>query len=266
MVRHCIFCRSRTGLSLEHVWPEWIWKLSHKKPQKERYTIERFGTHIERQSRKAPSLDQTTRVVCEPCNNRWLSRLENELAKPVVSRFVVPQSSPISRISITDQVALVAWAAKTAFVLDYTTVTPNKHRHFTQDERQEYADTFVPPIGMSIWIADIVRETRRVVHSSVTNIASLATVDAPELKYAGQLSTFHVGSLVFQTLHLRGVREPSPLPPDDFILDDHWNQVVRRIWPSGEDDIPWPPKFYFNEDTLKNFEERLGKNPPVKNS
>lgn len=193
-----------------------------------------------------------------------MSRLESEMAKPVISRFVVPASEHVNSISIDDQVALVAWATKMAFILDCTTVTPNKHRHFTQAERLAYADTLTPPMGMSIWIADLVRSTKRVVHSSVTNISSLSSLDAPEHTYTGQLSTFHVGSLVFQTLHLRGVVEPSPLLPDDLVLDDHWNQVVRRLWPSNEAEIPWPPQFYFNEETLRDFEQRLGKNPPVK--
>lgn len=263
-MRNCLFCPETTKLSLEHVWPQWIWKLSHKEPQKGRYTVETFGTHIKRQGRKAPTLDQTRRVVCESCNNGWLSRLENEMAKPALKRFLVPRRGTASGISVDDQVALVAWATKMAFILDYTTVTPDNHRNFTQHERQEFAATLTPPDGLSIWIADLVRDTGQIVHSSVTNVASLAAVEAPDVKYSGQLSTFHVGSLVFQTLHLRSVTEPPSVPSDELMLEPHWNQVVRRIWPSHETDIPWPPEFYFNEDALKEFEARLGKNPPVK--
>lgn len=264
-MRNCIFCRETAKLSLEHVWPQWIWKLSHKEPQTGRYTVETFGTHIERRIRKAPMLDQTRRVVCESCNNGWLSRLENKMAKPVLQRFVVPQRGATGlSISLDDQVALVAWATKMAFILDYTTVTPTNYRHFSQDERQGFAATFTPPDGMAIWIADLVRDTGRITHSSVTNVDSLALATAPDLQYGGQLSTFHVGSLVFQTLHLRSLNDARVAPSDDLMLEPHWNQVVRRIWPSHEVDISWPPQFSFDQEALKDFEQRLGKNPPVK--
>jgi hypothetical protein len=63
-------------------------------------------------------IDWTARVVCEACNNGWMSKMENHHAKPVLTPLITGHDS---KIEITQEIAksIASWAFKTVVVLDH---------------------------------------------------------------------------------------------------------------------------------------------------
>ena len=77
--KRCFFCGGK-GLSKEHVWPRWMAKYLPVQQGFGQFYVRTMSDEraLERiQPRKALSHEITSltaRVVCEPCNNQWMSR------------------------------------------------------------------------------------------------------------------------------------------------------------------------------------------------
>ncbi len=253
-MRKCLFCGG-SDLTREHVWPQWIWKLYHAKPQKNRYTVKTTGTGKKQVIRKASTIDLKVRIACEACNNGWMSRLENEIAKPALASYII--SGERSRtISDNEEVAFVAWAMKTAFVLDFTTVS-QAEPHYTVEQRLHFSEALTPPDDTFIWIANYMPDTNRRTHSSITNFR-FTPRDRQELTYRGQVSTFAAGKMAFQVLH---TFIPADAPPFEWTkaTNDCPEAATVQVWPSpSAGNIEWPPVEYFDDKALEDFGHRFG--------
>src|SRR4051812_3925000 len=87
----CAFCpNTPESLTGEHVWSDWINRILRAKGCEITYRTGRGD--YRKQKRK--TLDRKIPVVCADCNNKWMSRLENEHAKPALSDLIL-QDKPI---------------------------------------------------------------------------------------------------------------------------------------------------------------------------
>lgn len=102
-MRTCPFC-GRQGLSSEHIWGKWLLKLSEEAvhPQSRvSHTVtelSRGGDRVLHKgifARNGNFLHAKRRLVCEPCNNGWMSRLEKEV-QPILSRMKVMSQLSLS--------------------------------------------------------------------------------------------------------------------------------------------------------------------------
>jgi hypothetical protein len=84
--RECAFCAHSAKLSGEHIWSEWMRELFPTK--KVRFTS--FGEkHEVLRQWSSQDIDMTAKVVCQKCNNQWMSGLESAHAKPAMTDLIV---------------------------------------------------------------------------------------------------------------------------------------------------------------------------------
>lgn len=95
--RPCIFCGSRENISQEHVVPNWLRKVIPRVDESHGFT----GFSIRRLP-DAKSIiyqpgiafaegniaNRRVYMVCQRCNNGWMSRLQNEL-KPILTPLIL---------------------------------------------------------------------------------------------------------------------------------------------------------------------------------
>lgn len=252
-MRKCLFCPSTETLTKEHVFPQWIWRLYHQKPQPNRYSIVSTATKRRPIKRRAATIDMQVRIACRNCNNGWMSRFENDIAKPTLGSYI--RHGELERsISPDEEVGLVAWAMKMAFVLDFTTV--NRSPHYNDEQRYAFVNDFLPPERTWIWVANYVPDRNRRTHTSITNLRFIKK-DDPEFFYKAQVSTFAAGNLAFQVLHTYAETDAPPF---------EWRAATRnrpekatiQLWPAGDRRMQWPPEEYFDDLALQTFGERFG--------
>jgi hypothetical protein len=126
----CIFCSENRKLSKEHLWPEWIRnrisRQSNDKYLNEIYLGEaKQPMSIEKSQEKNGNLATLKfRVVCEVCNNGWMSQLE-EKVQPF---FELALSEQIGVVDEAMQRCLAEWIAMKIMVAEQsdgkTMVTP----------------------------------------------------------------------------------------------------------------------------------------------
>jgi hypothetical protein len=111
MATECAFCPATANLSAEHLWSRWMGDLF---PGRKRFTRkDEKGEIVGEWS--SDKLDWKARVVCEPCNNTWMSDIENR-AKPVLCRFILGEARTISQ---QDADVIAPFALKTAVIFDH---------------------------------------------------------------------------------------------------------------------------------------------------
>lgn len=85
-MKTCAFCPTVATLTGEHLFSDWTNRLYPSK----RYAIHQRGeTGDIIRTWKATSIDIKAKVVCNHCNNGWMSDLENNYARPVMTEMIV---------------------------------------------------------------------------------------------------------------------------------------------------------------------------------
>ncbi len=113
--RTCIFCGGRP-LTKEHVVGNWAGRFGDSDQLEIVHLADREGEpRPPRNSRSwsARAYDRQARVVCETCNNGWMSDLEAAVS-PLLDAGEL-DGRPLSRI---EQTLLAAWATKTTLTLN----------------------------------------------------------------------------------------------------------------------------------------------------
>jgi hypothetical protein len=136
--RECAFCPSTAKLTAEHITSEW---LGEAFPGEKIFKLtDRFGLQ---QEWTDFGLDAKARVVCQPCNNGWMSRVEAKYGKPDLLPLM---SGDIhAPFSTKEAHSLAIWAFLKCVVLDRS----QRHREpfFSRRIRHAFAkDLFLPAI------------------------------------------------------------------------------------------------------------------------
>lgn len=224
--RTCIFCGNKGGISKEHFWPDWLSQYFIKSPNdgniSELHAAE--GLHPKllqfRNQRQGSVLTKKIRVVCESCNNGWMSALE-EKVKPILLAGILGHSLELSQVQIAE---LAYWACVKSIVGEHAegemALTPSEDRYLVF-ERSKIPDYFRIYIGR---------------HSDITQVAYLRHSTTVSRTMAGpnpplpsgisrniQSITFLVGPVFFHVLSAR---------VNDFDLDAaiKYSQLAR-LWP-----------------------------------
>jgi hypothetical protein len=125
----CGFC-GVDGQSQEHLWARWVLG----------------GKTISYPNR---SLQLTVGMPCEPCNNGWMSDLENDV-KPFMTSMAFRGEKTL--LDEERQAKLVRWFVKTAMVNEYT-AADSEQKYFTEAERRAFKEQFTIPANLWIWLA-----------------------------------------------------------------------------------------------------------------
>lgn len=140
----CIFCNKERKLSKEHLWPDWLKNYVDIKPSDKHINEIHSGAATKRASvekrleRNGNVIAVKFRVVCQPCNNEWMSEIERK----VEHFFKLAMANDIKNIDKTLQRNLAEWIALKTMVAEQsdgkTQVTP------TSDLKRFYDTRHIP--------------------------------------------------------------------------------------------------------------------------
>lgn len=151
-MRECAFCDHTAKLSKEHITSEWMGELFPN--EKEFRSTNRHGKVKEWAE---PGLDISVRTVCEPCNNTWMSDIESDHAKSVMTPLMTGQLD----VEFGPQQAhsLAIFAYKSAIIVDYA----QRHREpfFSRRLRHAFKSDLFIPQNINMFLAPYVPENRR---------------------------------------------------------------------------------------------------------
>lgn len=223
----CAFCGSTENLTDEHVIPRWVTR-----------RMAEFGATYIRETaygtQRSPTIEITA-PICEDCNNRWLSVLEND-----VSSILSPMLTGSEvRIHADQQLLLATWAVKTALMFELANGSPIVPEGFFHDLRLRHA----PHPNQWVWLGLYGGQQR-----ATTVFLNPLHIGVPETDEPnGFVCTFNVFCVVFQvamhftsgTAELRDARQ-------------QYEPVIERIWPRWITPVVWP------KSTFALFDASLG--------
>jgi hypothetical protein len=229
--RKCIFC-ARGNLSKEHFWPAWAAEhLPSGLARKETFEISNASTaQTSTVSRPGSLKHKKLRVVCESCNNEWMSVIEND-AKRVVLPMLLGQSLFLEESA---QRLLARWIALKVMVIDQS--RPN-HAVIGSQERKAFMERGIMPdhlhielarCGASPWDLAMARRT-----------ANLFPMEKrPEDLVGGQnvqTTTFGIGQLVVHCI-------ARAADAADLVELATFSKPLIKLWPLTGSALIWPPK------------------------
>jgi len=134
-MKKCIFCKNIRKLSKEHIIPRWLLEelgLLEKDVVMEHSSF--FGISLSRRTHSFKSF--TNAMICEKCNNGWMSKLEASVKGLIIKLMNLDftgHEGEIIQSLIKNYAILAKWAFKTAIVLNYPTnyrnIVPVEHFH-----------------------------------------------------------------------------------------------------------------------------------------
>ncbi len=244
----CIFCDA-SELTEEHVFPRWLATI---------LTTDMVGTDVtsERTRRSAEATNTKTwpaadvayyaiRVVCAPCNNRWMSAIEGA-AKPALEPMIRGEKTTLSP---STQLDLAAWAALKAYVVEYAL---GDLVVATQEERRALMDNRHPSGAVPVRIGAVQRHG---IPNSVTRLVYNVGADGT-LRGHAACTTFALGCAVVQVCHGLGITidwTRSSVPRMDHL-------PLNPPCPRGAE---WPPAAVLDSASLAAWERPIQASDPA---
>lgn len=238
----CVFCGKTAKMTNEHVWGKWLKQCVRQDMRKHSFVvsvINQPGIPAEENIyiRAGDPLGSKVRVVCERCNNTWLSSIQRR-AKPHLLPLINGEPTTLGHDA---QHAVAAWATMATMTAEFLLPDP-MDRVVTQAERAAFMASRMPSPDWRIWIGRYrrVRWLGQWVHASIPvyDAAQVAEVEATGRPQCNmQTSTFVVGELYVHVLSGAHI---------DFVRDWHWTAAPKAramlplLWPRSEDFIAWP--------------------------
>lgn len=220
-MRTCAFC-DRTGkMSAEDVLPMWMHPLFNQNG------VMRFQTAQKQWEVPAACIDWRAKVVCEECNNTWMSDIENEHGRPVLTPLIEGDKAiPIDQGRAK---SIAIWAFKTAVVMDHAHKVAGQP-YFSLEERTAFRERRTIPTDSIVWVG-MFHGHRYRVKSETSQCNGQIGPDQPLTMH---VFTCAIGCLVIQFGHARTTRpvvfEPKP----------GFEYIMAPIWPSLYPDLTWP--------------------------
>jgi len=222
--RQCLFC-SNAADSREHAWPQWLIEIFSSDEHVE-VCAERLGEGLRAWRSRRPEL--VVKHLCERCNNGWMSNVENA----VIGEIKPLLRGASTKLSTDGQHLVSVWALKTAMVLE--ALGPSSGHVYTQNEREEFAQSRAIPWRTSVWLGTVTEATC-LLSAKHRHLDSLGT------KVSGVSITMAFGHLALQVLTLR---VPSDVGPHTTITaevrDGQWEHATHQILPVRETSVDWP--------------------------
>jgi len=238
------------------VWDDWLNREDGKEIRRESI-ISFHGPRGLIRSYSANQLNVTLPVVCDHCNNTWMSDISNH-AKPILEPSI--RRDEAMTYDELDVITLSSFVFLKAAVLDWS-IAPGLSRRpyipraaclrFRDSLFTTAASVIAFPPHLQIWVAQY-RRTRA--------MEALALID--KLTGVGRLKglrilliTYVVGSFVFQLTCPRRSKEKHDEPGAP-LFDATSDRRAVAIWPNTGTAY-WPPTLHLDSSTLESFRERF---------
>jgi hypothetical protein len=238
MTAQCAFCPETANMSGEHLWSEWMKELS---PGKKRFAIKDENRKVIKSWVK-PELDWTANVVCETCNNGWMSDIENNHAKPSMSELIAGKLDiPINQ-ERANSIALFGF--KTAVILDHIQNKPKPEPFFEESSRYEFKKSRTIPHNVGMWLTKFATPGRGEINTLYNKGSVSAGID-----FTTYVCTYAIEYLVIQIVSHRADKIRAIMPKNDF--------VAIPFWPAIPNDFVWPsPDVLRTTDDFDTFSDR----------
>lgn len=222
-MRECAFCSETAKLSAEHIFGSWVSGLFAGKWEG-KFT----NKHGQVNEWSSTKLDWKARVVCETCNNTWMSEIENKHAKPTMSPLIDGGIGiPISHASAQ---SLSLFAFKTAVVLDCSQRGRDHNPFFSQRLRHAFRKHHNIPNTVQMWMAVYAPGSRRVDTSVGYYKANLLPTYPIDLF----VCTCAIGNFAFQVVASKQMGFELFTPNPDF------GRLAIPLWPQTQPKFVWP--------------------------
>ena len=179
-------------------------------------------------------------VVCQPCNNEWMKRLEDAVIH-ILKPMMRGEEIVLDERSLK---AIATWAMKTALVFELV----RRHGDTTASalDRAWFKEHRVPLPGARIWAARYVGNLGASCQSRSTlltyDLDDPLSVPAPH----GFIVVLAYGQLALRIAMVRS----APLLPTRFAVNEA--EHLPTIWPRTEP-LAWPPHLSLDDDGLIEF-------------
>jgi hypothetical protein len=192
-----------------------------------------------------PGIDLTAKVVCKPCNEGWMSSLENDRAKPALRDLIVGNKGFTVSQSRANSMAIFAF--KTAVIVDH--MRRGHLPFFRRSVRCKFAESLEIPPNVYMWFAGFLPMGSGLVQS----LYPQGRINS-ELRIKIHVCTYLVGHLIFQVV---SARFRSGMP--SFFPRRGFEKLAIPFWPSIPRRITWPPQDVLRTRTqFDMFAERWG--------
>jgi hypothetical protein len=231
-VKKCIFCQGY-GMSKEHFWPDWL-NLYFNKTNNDKHVSALYSSEgkcpsilLRKNKRPGNLITKKLRVVCETCNNGWMSQLEEKVKSTLLG--IIENKS----VTLTEQDLLILsrWIVMKVIVAEQseegTQVTPEVDRKIFY-ENEKIPDYF------RVYIA-----RQKTTHESAYLRHSVTLASSPDgpspslngMRRNTQTVGFLIGSLFVYVTAAR---------VDNFNLEGKLNlKHLRCIYPNQGGEVIW---------------------------
>lgn len=225
----CLFCQGfNARLTKEDIYPTWLLK-----------ELRRYGARSKYEGRWSTKIVGYTTPVCEDCNHRWMSTVENDVKNLMISMFF--HTRLLNRREL-DRLAL--WAAIKANLFDVASDKPVVPRGFGHDLNIHRK----PHRGMYVWIAAYTDKNPLVVIPRLI-FASEHDEGIGEDRLIGWCVTFTIVRIVFQVF--------IPFVDGTLAPLETFNDSVVQLWPRQSTTLDWPPHYQFDSDSVQALAARI---------
>lgn len=246
----CAFCPNLASKSGEHIFDDWLNRINGKRIRNTYEFVETGRGDIETRRYKAKSINITRPVVCERCNNGWMSEITNDAKKTLEGCIRYHRAVTLLPLGV---LTISAFTFLKACVLDQSL---DSKPFFLPSVRAKFRDTCITPDGVQIWMACYRNPDRTSGHTWHH------TIKLHSGRFSGFdifVFTYMIGYVTLQLTAFRWTKqarfkEAAPcLVPADF-----WNKATVPIWPY-QSPVLWPPEQYLDSRALELFRDRFSR-------
>lgn len=243
----CIFCAQRKWGGEEHVVPRWI-------REQLGITTEVAVTGVDGTTRRMPHLAVKLRnMVCEDCNNTWMSGMETSV-QDFLSPMLVHQGSVV--LDAVQQRDLARWAVMKVLLLEYAA----RQQHASLKTVVGYAPSQAElawlfakdePPPCRVWLGAFDAENRVLVTTQAVDMTPVPA--AGRAPIPAHRTTITVGYVLFQVYSTDFVlADAQQLPHSGGNPPELYAQALPRIWPPEKQAVTLPvPGMHVTQDILE---------------
>lgn len=238
--RRCLFCNAPAD-SREHLLADWISGVLPSDEPVVQY-LQIGNDESERREWTCKPFRERTRVVCQACNNGWMSSLEVETKQLLAG--AIARDGYRYRFAGSAKRVVSAWALKTFLVMQTQgePIAPPFHGIYLREHGQ-------PPPQVTIWVgshygATFDSRASAFVQKPVGLVARDGRFEkVPEFGYAawlaiGGISFFLVGHRLGNSVEIR--------------THNFFNTLFTKIWGDGAPPVvDWPPKCMMDQQLVE---------------
>jgi hypothetical protein len=245
----CIFCGLRRTASEEDVISKWIRRTLS--PATEVILRAEPTGAVSRLQHLTVTLQN---MVCQTCNNTWMSRLENRGVKP----FLEPMLTNEHAVTLdeTQQRDLARWAIIKVLLMEHAMRQRRAHLRSivgyapSDPELAWLYGNDDPPPRSRVWLGAFDPQGRVLV-STQSRLLTSAPSSGEAAAVPAHMTTLTIGHVLLQVFSTNFVlADTQSIPAYDADPPQPYAQALSRIWPIRRSALRWPPSAYVSPEVL----------------